>query len=76
MAADGYTGYRRRIGESPHHEQVRRAIQRLVEDALSDELLLGNIRLGGRVRMSVIDGRLTFEQALPEPVEEVKKIES
>ena len=29
LAADGYTGYRRRIGESPHHEQVRRAIQRL-----------------------------------------------
>ena len=55
---------------------LRRAIQRLVEDALSDELLLGNIRLGGRVRMSVIDGRLTFEQALPEPVEEIKKIES
>ena len=55
---------------------LRRAIQRMVEDALSDELLLGNIRLGGRVRMSVIDGRLTFEQALPEPVEEIKKIES
>ncbi len=55
---------------------LRRAIQRLVEDALSDELLLGNIRLGGRVRMSVIDGRLTFEQALPEPVGEIKKIES
>ncbi len=55
---------------------LRRAIQRLVEDALSDELLLGNVRLGGRVRMSVIGGRLTFEQALPEPVEEVRKLES
>ena len=69
LASEGYDPL---YGARP----LRRAIQRLVEDALSDELLLGNIRLGGRVRMSVIDGRLTFEQALPEPVEEVKKIES
>ena len=69
LASEGYDPL---YGARP----LRRAIQRLVEDALSVELLLGNIRLGGRVRMSVIDGRLTFEQALPEPVEEVKKIES
>jgi len=54
---------------------LRRAIQRMVEDALSDEILLGNIRLGGHVTMGVIDGKLSFEQALEAaPMEETSLI--
>lgn len=43
----------------------------MVEDALSDELLGGSIRLGEQVHMSVVDDHLAFEQALPEMVEAI-----
>jgi len=52
---------------------LRRAIQRMVEDALSEEILTGRIRLGGRVKMQVQDGELIFcnseitPDILPEP---------
>ena len=69
LASEGYDSI---YGARP----LRRAIQRMVEDALSDEILLGNIRLGGKVTMGVIDGKLSFEQALEEaPVEETSLIE-
>ena len=69
LAAEGYDSI---YGARP----LRRAIQRMVEDALSDEILLGNIRLGGRVTMGVLDGKLSFEQALePAPLEEANLIE-
>ena len=43
---------------------LRRAIQRMVEDALSEEILTGHIKLGDRVRASEQDEKLVF---LPEP---------
>ena len=56
-------GYDLQYGARP----LRRAIQRMVEDALSEEILLGKIRLGDRVRAIELDGQLAFEPAaLPE----------
>ena len=45
---------------------LRRAIQRMVEDDLSEEILSGRVALGDKVHMSVQEGKLTFT---PEPVE-------
>ena len=50
-------GYDLQYGARP----LRRAIQRMVEDALSEEILNGNIRLGDRVRMTASNGALVFE---------------
>jgi ATP-dependent Clp protease ATP-binding subunit ClpC len=41
---------------------LRRAIQRLVEDALSEELLAGNVALGDRVQAAMEDGKLVFQK--------------
>ena len=49
-------GYDIQYGARP----LRRAIQRMVEDALSEEILLGKIRLGDRVRVTQADGKLAF----------------
>lgn len=51
------SGYDLQYGARP----LRRAIQRLVEDALSEEILLGNIKLGQKVRAYEMDGELKFE---------------
>ena len=52
---------------------LRRAIQRMVEDALSEELLLGNIQLGDEVLAHLRDEQIVYESvdALPEPLEPV-----
>ena len=50
-------GYDLQYGARP----LRRAIQRMVEDALSEEILTGRIRLGDRVRATERDGQLAFE---------------
>ena len=57
-------GYDLQYGARP----LRRAIQRLVEDALSEELLLGNIRLGDKVEAYEEDGEVKFRavNAVPE----------
>ena len=39
---------------------LRRAIQRMIEDALSEEILLGHVSLGDRVLASERDGELAF----------------
>ena len=49
-------GYDLQYGARP----LRRAIQRLVEDALSEEILSGNIKLGQRVRMLPDGDKLRF----------------
>ena len=63
------SGYDFQYGARP----LRRAIQRLVEDSLSEEILLGNIKLGDKVRACDRDGELKFEAVgvveLPEPAE-------
>ena len=57
-------GYDLQYGARP----LRRAIQRMVEDALSEEILTGRIKLGDRVRATEQDDKLVFEPvALPEP---------
>ena len=58
-------GYDLQYGARP----LRRAIQRMVEDALSEEILTGHIKLGDRVRALAEDDKLTFEpvEVLPEP---------
>ena len=65
------SGYDLQYGARP----LRRAIQRMVEDALSEEILLGKIRLGDHVRVVAEDDKLAFipqrepERALePAPV--------
>ncbi len=50
------SGYDIQYGARP----LRRAIQRMVEDALSEEILTGHIRLGDRVRVAAEDDRLAF----------------
>ena len=49
-------GYDMQYGARP----LRRAIQRMVEDALSEEILLGKIRLGDRVRVTADGDHLAF----------------
>ena len=49
-------GYDLQYGARP----LRRAIQRMVEDALSEEILEGKVKLGDRVSMSSQDGKLVF----------------
>ncbi len=53
-------GYDLKYGARP----LRRAIQRMVEDALSEEILSGGVRLGDKVLASVEDDKLKFT-ALP-----------
>ncbi len=59
------SGYDTQYGARP----LRRAIQRQVEDALSEEILSGRIKMGERVIMSASEGELIFRQAelQPEP---------
>ena len=64
-------GYDLQYGARP----LRRAIQRMVEDALSEEILLGHIKLGDRVVAAAAEGELRFtrvepdEAAVPEAVQ-------
>ncbi|MCK4926663.1 hypothetical protein KAS10_04790, partial [Candidatus Aerophobetes bacterium] len=41
---------------------LRRAIQRLIENALSEELLQGKFKAGDRVVASIKDGKIVFSQ--------------
>ena len=60
-------GYDLKYGARP----LRRAIQRLVEDALSEEILLGDVHLGDKVLASVEDEKLKFI-----PCREVPQLEA
>ena len=51
-------GFDAKFGARP----LRRAIQRRVEDALSEELIAGRLKLGDRVKASVNEGELVFEK--------------
>ena len=50
------SGYDLQYGARP----LRRAIQRLVEDSLSEEILMGNIKLGDKVVACEHDGEVKF----------------
>ena len=41
---------------------LRRAIQRMVEDSLSEEILAGKLKLGDSVLVDEADGKLHFER--------------
>ena len=64
-------GYDLKYGARP----LRRAIQRLVEDALSEEILLGDVRLGDRVLASVEDEKLKFTAVPEQPALEPAPVE-
>jgi ATP-dependent Clp protease ATP-binding subunit ClpC len=64
LAKDGYDA---NYGARP----LRRAIQRSVEDALSEEIIAGNISLGDDVRLYVEDGRIAFERITETTPEEI-----
>ncbi|MBR5231921.1 MAG: ATP-dependent Clp protease ATP-binding subunit [Clostridia bacterium] len=51
-------GYDAHFGARP----LRRAIQRMVEDALSEEIIAGNLKIGDKVRAKTVDDRLEFEK--------------
>ncbi len=46
---------------------LRRAIQRMVEDSLSEELLAGRVKIGDRVLADVENGKLVFRNLSLEP---------
>ena len=52
-------GFNSEYGARP----LRRSVQKLVEDKLSDEILRGNIAIGDNVNIDFKDGNLTFEKA-------------
>ena len=56
-------GYDEKFGARP----LRRAIQRQVEDALSEEIISGRLKLGDSVQAPVEDGRLKLHRLPPEP---------
>jgi len=58
-------GYDEQLGARP----LRRVIQRTVEDALSEQLLMGKIALGDTVRITLEDGKLCYT-----PVKEEEKV--
>ena len=64
-------GYDLKYGARP----LRRAIQRLVEDALSEEILLGDVRLGDKVLASVEDEKLKFTAVPDVPALEPAPVE-
>ena len=64
-------GYDLKYGARP----LRRAIQRLVEDALSEEILLGDVHLGDKVLASVEDEKLKFTSIPEIPALEAAPVE-
>jgi len=63
----GAEGFDPQFGARP----LRRAVQRLIEDPLSEEVLLGRFTSGDTIRVEIEDGRIFFMKAadLPVPVE-------
>ncbi len=67
IAVLAQTGFDTQYGARP----LRRAIQRQVEDALSEEILAGKIKIGETVSISAKDGQLTFHQDQTDLVEQL-----
>ena len=65
--SDEAVDYLANAGFDPQYgaRPLRRAIQRLLEDELSERLLAGEIEPGQRVRVDLRDGRLNVE-TMPE----------
>src|SRR5204863_4478445 len=73
-ASDEAVQYLANAGFDPQYgaRPLRRAIQRLLEDELSERLLAGDIEPGQRVQMDVRDGRLAVETAGQWPPERLR----
>jgi ATP-dependent Clp protease ATP-binding subunit ClpC len=69
--SDDAVQYLANAGFDPQYgaRPLRRAIQRLLEDELSERLLSGELHAGQRVRVELRDGKLTFDVA-DEPARE------
>jgi ATP-dependent Clp protease ATP-binding subunit ClpC len=63
------TGYDANLGARP----LRRAVQRFIEDPLSEELLLGRFQHGDLVLADLIDGTVIFKRQGAEPGEPPQK---
>lgn len=59
---EGGKDYLSKEGFDPQYgaRPLRRAISRMVEDALSEEILAGNIKIGDHVQCDLKDGKLAF----------------
>ncbi|MDR3689031.1 MAG: ATP-dependent Clp protease ATP-binding subunit [Fimbriimonas sp.] len=62
-------GYDANLGARP----LRRAVQRFIEDPLSEELLLGRFQHGDLVMADLVDGTIIFRRQNAEPGEEHEK---
>jgi ATP-dependent Clp protease ATP-binding subunit ClpC len=62
---DGTVDYLAKEGFDENYgaRPLRRMIQQIVEDKLSEEILEGKISIGDSVRMYMLDGRPTFERS-------------
>jgi ATP-dependent Clp protease ATP-binding subunit ClpC len=62
---DGTVDYLAKEGFDENYgaRPLRRMIQQIVEDKLSEEILEGKISIGDNVRMYMLDGRPTFERS-------------
>ncbi len=56
IACIAKAGYDTQYGARP----LRRAIQRMIEDALSEQILSGNIRMGDHVLATEREGEIAF----------------
>ena len=63
LARDGYDA---KYGARP----LRRVIQRTVEDALSEELIAGRLKLGDTARLTLREDQVAVERAMPEALPE------
>jgi ATP-dependent Clp protease ATP-binding subunit ClpC len=63
-------GYDANLGARP----LRRAVQRFIEDPLSEELLLGRFQQGDLVLADLVDGSVIFKRQASEPGESQKEL--
>jgi ATP-dependent Clp protease ATP-binding subunit ClpC len=62
-------GYEPKFGARP----LRRAVQRLIENPLSNEIIEGKFKPGDKVKADAKDGKIVFEKTGETPKAEVKK---
>ncbi len=63
-------GYDKQFGARP----LRRAVQRLIEDPLSERLLMGDFKAGDTIYVDAQNGETVFTTELPEPIEDTEPV--
>ena len=63
-------GYDSQFGARP----LRRAVQRLIEDPLSERLLMGDFKAGDTIYVDAQNGETVFTTELPEPIEDTEPV--